>query len=474
MHQIAAAPGPFGADPAWVAVILFVLTYVLVIADRINRSIIAMLGAGAMIVSGVLSQDEAIRGIDFNTIALLTGMMVLVAIARRCGMFEYLAVWSVKKGRAQPWAMLAMLSLVTAIVSAFLDNVTTVLLIVPVTLSVTRLLETPPYPFLFAEVFASNIGGTATLIGDPPNIIIGSAAHLSFNDFVINLTPVIVVVMAAQLLATHLIWGREMRASPEARARVMALDERGMITDPPLMRTSLLVIGGVIAAFVASGSLNLQPGTIALFGAAVLMLFHNFEHHREKEKQTLRVTETFAEVDWITIFFFLGLFVIVHGIDAAGLLNLAAQQLIAATGHDPTATALAILWGSAILSAIVDNIPFVAAMIPLIRELAPYLGGPEQLTPLWWALSLGACLGGNGTLIGASANVTVTGLAEKDGKRISFNEFTAFGSRVAALTLLMSSAYLALWLYVGSVVVNLAGAALLAVLFGALRLRRAS
>ena len=238
MHQIAAAPGPFGADPAWVAVILFVLTYVLIIADRINRSIIAMLGAGAMIVSGVLSQDEAIRGIDFNTIALLTGMMVLVAIARRCGMFEYLAVWSAKKGHAQPWAMLAMLSLVTAVVSAFLDNVTTVLLIVPVMLSVTRLLETPPYPFLFAEVFASNIGGTATLIGDPPNIIIGSAAHLSFNDFVINLTPVIVVVMAAQLLATHLIWGREMRASPEARARVMALDERGMITDPPLMRTS--------------------------------------------------------------------------------------------------------------------------------------------------------------------------------------------------------------------------------------------
>src|SRR5882672_7814193 len=240
MYQIgAAAPGIFGTEPMWVATILFVLTYLLIIADRINRSIIAMLGAGAMIVAGVLTQDEAIRGIDFNTIALLTGMMVLVAIARRCGMFEYLAVWSAKKGRAQPWAMLAMLSLVTAVVSAFLDNVTTVLLIAPVTLSVTRLLETEPYPFLFAEVFASNIGGTATLIGDPPNIIIGSAAHLSFNDFVINLTPVIIVVMAAQLIATHLIWGRRMRATAEARARVMALDERGMITDRPLMRISL-------------------------------------------------------------------------------------------------------------------------------------------------------------------------------------------------------------------------------------------
>jgi Na+/H+ antiporter NhaD/arsenite permease-like protein len=442
MHQIAAGPGLFGADPIWMATILFVLSYVLVIADRINRSIIAMLGAGAMIVSGVLSQDEAIRGIDFNTIALLTGMMVLVAIARRCGMFEYLAVWASKKGRAQPWAMLAILSLVTAVVSAFLDNVTTVLLIAPVTLSVTRLLETPPYPFLFAEVFASNIGGTATLIGDPPNIIIGSAANLSFNDFVVNLTPVIVVVMAVQLLATHLLWGREMWASPEARARVMALDERGMITDVPLVRASLIVIFGVIAAFVFARPLKLQPGTIALFGAAILMLFHNFEHHREKEKQMLRVTETFAEVDWITIFFFLGLFVIVHGIDAAGLLSMAAQQLIAATGHDPTATALAILWGSAILSAIVDNIPFVAAMIPLIRELAPHLGGPEQLTPLWWALSLGACLGGNGTLIGASANLTVAGIAERNGVEFGFLTYTKHAFGLMLISVAISTLYL--------------------------------
>jgi Na+/H+ antiporter NhaD/arsenite permease-like protein len=440
--QQAAAAGDIGAAPIWVAAILFVLTYVLIIADRINRSIIAMLGAGAMIVCGVLSQEEAIRGIDFNTIALLTGMMVLVAIARRCGMFEYIAVWSAKKGRAQPWAMLAMLSLVTAVVSALLDNVTTVLLIVPVTLSVTRLLEAPPYPFLFAEVFASNIGGTATLIGDPPNIIIGSAAHLSFNDFVINLTPVIILVMAAQLLATHLIWGREMRASPEARARVMALDERGMITDPPLMRISLLVIGGVIAAFVAAGPLGLQPGTIALFGAAILMLFHNFEHHREKEKQTLRVAETFAEVDWITIFFFLGLFVIVRGIDVAGLLDIAAQQLIAATGHDPAATAMAILWGSAFLSAIVDNIPFVAAMIPLIRELAPHLGGPEQLTPLWWALSLGACLGGNGTLIGASANLTVAGIAERNGVEFGFLTYTKHAFGLMVISVGISALYL--------------------------------
>src|SRR5438105_1610028 len=337
MQQIAAAAALPGAETMWVVTILFVLTYVLIVTDRINRSIIAMLGAGAMVVSGDLSQDEAIRGIDFNTIALLTGMMVLVAIARRCGMFEYVAVWAAKKGRAQPWAMLA---------------------------------------------------------------------------------------------------------TPEARARVMALDERGMITDLPLMRTSLFVIGGVIAAFVAAGPLGLQPGTIALFGAAVLMLFHNFEHHREKEKQTLRVTETFAEVDWITIFFFLGLFVIVHGVDAAGLLSLAAQQLIALTGHDPTATAMAILWGSAILSAIVDNIPFVAAMIPLIRELAPHLGGPEELMPLWWAVSLGACLGGNGTLIGASANLTVAGIAERNGVPFGFLTYTKHAFGLMLISVGISTLYL--------------------------------
>ena len=427
--QVSAAAPVFGADPFWVAIAIFALAYLLIIADRINRSIIALLGAGALIASGVLSQEEAIRGIDFNTIALLTGMMVLVGIARRTGMFEFLAVWSAKKARAQPWAILAMLSLVTAVVSAFLDNVTTVLLIAPVTLAIARRLEAPPYPFLFAEVFASNIGGTATLIGDPPNIIIGSAAQLSFNDFVVALTPVIVVVMAVQLLATHLIWGRHMRASAEDRARVMALDERGLIVDRPLMYASLTVICAMIAVFIFAGPLNLQPGTIAILGAAVLMLLHNFEHHRDREKQTLRVTETFAEVDWITIFFFLGLFVIVHAIDVAGVLDLAAKRLIASTGGDPAATAIAILWGSAVLSAIVDNIPFVAAMIPLIRELAPHLGGPEHVMPLWWALSLGASLGGNGTLIGASANLTVAGIAERSGVEFRFLTYTkhAFG-----------------------------------------------
>jgi Na+/H+ antiporter NhaD/arsenite permease-like protein len=433
----------FGLNPVWVATVLLVVTYVLIITERLNRSIIALLGGGMMIVSGVLSQEEAIAGIDFNTIALLTGMMVLVSISRRCGMFEYLAIWSSKKGRAQPWAMLLILSLTTALLSAFLDNVTTVLLIAPVTLAVTRELKVPPYPFLFAEIFASNIGGTATLIGDPPNIIIGSAAGLSFDDFVLHLTPVIIVVMAAQLLATHLIWGRTMHATDAARARIMALDEREAITDWLLLRSSLAVIAVVMLCFVFARPLRLEPGTIALFGAAVLMLLHNIEHHAEKEKQSAKVAETFNEVDWITIFFFIGLFIVVHGFDVTGAIGILSRQLLDATGGDFAATAYAILWGSAFLSAIVDNIPFVATMIPLIKAMAPTFGA-EHIQPLWWALSLGACLGGNGTLIGASANLTVAGIAERNGIEFSFLTYTKYAFGLMVISVAICHAYL--WL----------------------------
>jgi Na+/H+ antiporter NhaD/arsenite permease-like protein len=434
----------FGLSPMLVATALLVFTYAAVITERMNRSIIALLGAGLMVLSGVLTQDEAIRGIDFNTIALLTGMMVLVSISRRCGMFEYLAIWSAQKGRAHPGGMLLLLSVTTAVLSAFLDNVTTVLLIAPVTLAVTRELRVPPYPYLFAEVMASNIGGTATLIGDPPNIIIGSAAGLSFNDFVVNLTPVIILVMAAQALATHLIWGARLHATPEARARVMKLDARATITDWTLLRNSLAVIGAVMVSFVLAKPLHLEPGTIALFGAAVLMLLHNIEHHREKEKQAARVTETFNEVDWITIFFFIGLFVVVHGLDAAGVLKWLADELLVATGGDFAITAYAILWASAFLSAIVDNIPFVATMIPLIKSMAPAFGGPEAILPLWWALSLGACLGGNGTLIGASANLTVAGIAERNGIEFGFWTYTKYAVGLMLMSVAISHVYI--WL----------------------------
>jgi Na+/H+ antiporter NhaD/arsenite permease-like protein len=370
--------------------------------------------------------------------------MILVAVSRKCGMFEYLAIWSAKKGRAEPWKLLVLLSVTTAILSAFLDNVTTVLLIAPVTLAITRELKVPPYPFLFAEILASNIGGTATLIGDPPNILIGSQVDLSFNDFVWNLTPVIVVVMAAQGVATHLIWGRQMSATPEAKARVLAMDERAAITDRKLLRSSLIVLGAVMIAFVLARPLHLEPGTIAVTGAALLMLLHNLEHHRSSEHMSARVTETFNEVDWITIFFFVGLFVVVHGLEVAGVLKMVADWLLVVTGGDFAKTGYAILWASAILSSIVDNIPFVATMIPLIKAMAPAFGGPENIMPLWWCLSLGACLGGNGTLIGASANLTVAGIAERNGIAFGFITYTKYAFGLMLMSIVISHVYL--WL----------------------------
>jgi Na+/H+ antiporter NhaD/arsenite permease-like protein len=250
--------------------------------------------------------------------------------------------------------------------------------------------------------------------------------------------------MMVQLVLTHLIWGTKFRTTPQARARVMALDERSMIVDRQLMQISLAILGAVTAGFILARPLHLEPGTIALFGAAALMLCHNIEHHREMEQQTVKVTATFNDIDWITIFFFIGLFVIVHGVDAAGILDIAARRLLAATGENPAATAVVILWGSAVLSAVVDNIPFVAAMVPLINGMSPHLGGAEHVAPLWWALSLGACLGGNGTLVGASANLAVAGIAERSGVRFSFLAFTKYGVAVMLISVGISNLYL--WL----------------------------
>lgn len=412
----------FGLDPLWVSTALLLMTYAVIMTEKVNRSVVALLGAGLMICLGVINQEAAIRGVDFNTIALLTGMMILVNITRKSGVFQYVAFWAARRAEGIPWKLMVMLSVVTAVLSALLDNVTTVLLVTPVTLMVARELKVAPYPFLFAEVFASNIGGTATLIGDPPNILIGSATGLSFNDFVTNLSPVVVVIMGLQLLATHLIWGRRMHASDEARARVLDYRPADAITDHSLLWQSLSVLALVITGFMTARQTGLEPGTVAMFGAAWLMYLYIRGHHAEA--QSTHVHEVFGEVEWITIFFFVGLFMVVAGVEHAGLLDLLANGLMSATAGDPTVTALVILWSSAILSAIIDNIPFVATMIPMIKNMAPTMGGPEGLMPLWWALSLGACLGGNGTLVGASANLTVAGLAERDGVPFKFLTYT--------------------------------------------------
>lgn len=446
MHgQEAAAPAViFGLNAMVLATILFVLTYVIVMTERVNRAIVALVAAGLMIVCGVLNQEEAIRGVDFNTLGLLTGMMVIVAITRQSGVFQYLAIWSAKKVNAHPWGILVMLSLVTAVVSAFLDNVTTVLLIVPVALLITEELKVPPYPYLFSMIFSSNIGGTATLIGDPPNIMIGSAVGLSFNDFVVNLTPAIVVVMAATLLPIYLIWGRKLKAAEVDRQRVMAFNEREAITDRRLLNQCLFVIGLVVLAFILARPLGLEAATIAIFGAAVLLLLHNLPH--KADDQAKNVHSAFSEVEWVTIFFFIGLFIVVHGVDTTGLLKMLGEKMVEATGGDLTATALSIMWVSAILSAVIDNIPFVATMIPLIKSMAPTFGGSEQLMPLWWSLSLGACLGGNGTLVGASANLVVAGFAERAGQPIRFMRYTLAAFPIMLLSIVICSFYV-YWRY---------------------------
>ncbi len=432
----------FGWDPLWVSTILFVATYAVILTEKLNRAIVALVGAGLMITLGVLTQEAAVRGVDFNTLGLLTGMMVIVAITRRCGVFQYVAIWAAKKTKARPWGILLMLSVVTAVFSALLDNVTTVLLIVPVTLLITDELKVNAYPFLFAEIFASNIGGTATLIGDPPNIMIGSAVGLTFNDFILNLTPVVPVILLVTLLVIFLIWGRDMRATDEARHHIMQFDEREAITDVALLKKSMAVLTLVITAFVLAHPLHLEPATIAMFGAAILLLITNMG--RSAEKQSESCHRTFGEVEWGTIFFFVGLFIVVAGIEHAGLLELLAREVVQLTGGDLTITAMVILWVSATASALVDNIPFVATMIPLVESMGTTFGGPEGLLPLWWSLALGACLGGNGSLIGASANLIVAGFAERSGQRIRFLPFMALAFPLMLLSIAIASIYVAL------------------------------
>jgi Na+/H+ antiporter NhaD/arsenite permease-like protein len=432
----------FGLDPMWVSVIALTVTYAAIVAGHLNRAVVALIGASVVVIIGALDQDEAVKGIDWDTIGLLTGMMILVAISRRCGLFQYLAIWAAQRVKANPAAILLMLQLVTALLSALLNNVSTVLLIVPVTLVIAEELELPPYPFLFAEVFASNIGGTATLIGDPPNILIGSQAGLDFNSFLLNVAPVVVLVMAVQVLLVHLIWGRGMRASPASRALVMGMNARGMITDWVLLDRSIVAMGAVLAGFVFARPLHLAPATIALAGAAALLLLDNWKH--ASATQADNVHRTFGEIEWTTIFFFIGLFVVVHAVEVSGLLGLLADRLVVLTGYNVAVAGAVILWMSAFLSAIIDNIPFVATMIPLIKSMAPTYGAPGAIEPLWWSLSLGACLGGNGTLTGAAANLAVAGIAERNGIHFGFLQYLRYAVPMTLVSIALCQAYV--WL----------------------------
>ena len=430
----------WGLDPKIVAIGIVTICYLVIFSEKVNRAIMALLGAAAMIVSGILTQKTALAGIDFNTIGLLVGMMVIVAIAERSGMFQYVAIWGAKRVKASPRGLLVVLAFVTAVFSAFLDNVTTVLLIAPVTFRICQRLKLNPYPYLVLEIFASNIGGTATLIGDPPNILIGSSVGLSFNDFLLNLTPVVLVTMVVLVGIFDFVVGRKLTATEEDKAKVMKMNEKECIADKGLLVKSLVVLAGVITCFVSARQLDLDNGTIALTGAAVLMLLYTFKGNAEERDDKVR--NALAAVDWTTIFFFIGLFVMVYGLEVTGILSYLGHEFIEMTNGSINKLIYLILWSSAILSSIIDNIPFVATMIPMLKSMEPSLGGREAMMPVWWALSLGACFGGNGTLIGASANVVVAGLALREGPPINYMKFLLWSIPVMLLSVLIASAAL--------------------------------
>ncbi|MDX8388744.1 MAG: ArsB/NhaD family transporter [Ghiorsea sp.] len=430
----------FGLDPTWVAVSILLVVYAVIMAEKFNRAVLALLGAGLMILCGVITQQQAVAGVDFNTIGLLTGMMVIVAISQKTGMFQYVAIKAAKAVKGSPWGILVMLSIVTAIFSAFLDNVTTVLLIAPVTLLITDALGVRPYPYLFSQIFASNIGGAATLIGDPPNIMIGSAANLSFMDFIINIAPITPLVFALTLGVVWFMFGRDLSASDEKRALIMRFNENEALKDIPLLKKSLFVLFSVIAGFSVAHTFHLEPASIAMFGAAVLLLLQTFGqsvHDKDHAYEGIM-----AEVEWTTIFFFVGLFIIVTGVEHTGVIAMMGEKVIELTNGDFNATVGAILWVSAIASALIDNIPFVATMIPLVQSMAPTFGGPEAIEPIWWALSLGACLGGNGSLIGASANLIVAGFAQRAGHPIYFLQFMKHAFILMLMSIAISHVYL--------------------------------
>ena len=431
-----------GLPAAPTAVAIFILTYAVILTERVNRALVALAGAGLLIVLGVLDQRQAVAAIDFNTLGLLLGMMVIVTITKETGLFQYMALKAAQLVNAEPIALLVMLTTITAVCSAFLDNVTTVLLITPVTLSLTTMLRIDPWPYLIGAILSSNIGGTATLIGDPPNIMIGSATGLAFNDFVRHLTPVILAVQIATVAVLVLVWRKRLVASLEARAEVMAVVPAAVLVDRRLLVNCLAVIALVIAGFTMHGVFRLEAASVAVGGAVLLLLLETWSHSGATQHR--QVQSAVAEAEWVTLLFFVGLFVVVHGLVKVGVIDQIAQWLLSLTGGHLYATTIAVLWGSAVLSAIVDNIPYVATMIPLLKAMAPQMGSPAETEVLWWSLAAGACLGGNGTLVGASANLVVAGLAAKQSIMITFVRYLKVGLPLMVLSIVICHIYIRL------------------------------
>jgi Na+/H+ antiporter NhaD/arsenite permease-like protein len=406
----------------------------LIASERFDRTLIALLGGLLVVVLGVIDQEEAFAAIDFNVIFLLAGMMVLAGGLSKTGFFEYVAGRAIRLSRGQPFRLLIILSLLTALLAAVLDNVTTVVLLTPVTLSIARTLKVSPFPYLISQIFASNIGGTATLIGDPPNILIGSAAGLDFGAFLVNLAPVVIVITAAFVGMMWFAFGRHMEDDANRLDVLATVDPAAAITDRPLMVRALAILVLTLIAFLFHSALGLEAATIALLGATVLMLVGPFDPH-----------DALRDIEWNTLFFFVGLFMLIEAVVHVGIVGGVADALADAAGGNLTIATMGILWFSALASAIVDNIPYTATAIPIVQRLIE--GGLDGAV-LWWALALGACLGGNLTIVGASANIVVANLAARDGHPITFLQFFRYGFGVVVVSLVISTAYL--WLrYLG-------------------------
>jgi Na+/H+ antiporter NhaD/arsenite permease-like protein len=414
------------------ALVVFLVVLAVFALDWIHRTPAALLGALLLVVAGAIGQEEAIEAVNWETLGLLVGMMILVGILKASGLFGYLAIKSAQAARGHPGLTLIYLAAITAVLSAFLDNVTTVLLMFPMTLVITQILEEDPFPFLIVEVLASNIGGTATLIGDPPNIIIGTEVdELSFMDFIVNLAPPVVVILLVSLGIVWLVHARKLRISESDRKGIMELDAASHIEDRQLLIRSSAVTGVTVLGFFLQGLTGLNPAVVALAGAAVAMIVCGPQ-----------IEEVLHEVEWPTVLFFVGLFVMVGALEATGFIESVAE-LLASASDSLAVTALVVMWGSGLASGIVDNIPFTATMVPVIESLAEARGyDAAETEPLWWSLSLGACLGGNFTLIGASANLVVAGMAERSGVSFSFFRFLVWGFPLTLVALCVSSAYI--------------------------------
>lgn len=414
-------------DQTFIAGGIFLAVYALIISERIDRTLATLLGGVSMILLNIVSQEKAFHAIDWNVIFLLIGMMVIANIMRETGLFQWIAIQAVRMGKGEPMRILIILSLITAIASSLLDNVTIVVLVAPVTLLVASSLEVSPIPFLVAEILASNIGGTATLVGDPPNILIGSAAEIDFVNFAANMAPISLIILFAFILMIRIIFNKELKNRKPLNLDIDALDTASLITNVPLLRKTLIVSGGVIIGFFVHGAMHFEPATIAITGATILMIWGRSDLHR-----------VLREIEWTTLFFFIGLFIVVEAISEAGIILMVSEAALNFTHGNLPLTSMLLLWLSAIASGIVDNIPYTATLIPLVENL----GQTMPIMPLWWSLALGSCLGGNATLVGAAANVVVANLAEKSGQPIGFKFFLKYGLSTTFISLIISSIYI--------------------------------